>query len=100
MPLQPPPSTRQRTRKGAAPRAATPPAGGTPALPLPHELDESVGHVASAPDPVIEQASKDIEAGLVDTDMRATPGLDAARRRRLVPTPDPKVTSTPRTPRR
>ena len=33
------------------------------------------------------QAKRDIDAGLVDTDMRATPGLDAALRARLVPGP-------------
>lgn len=53
-------------------------------LPLPHERDESTGQVAAQPDPVIVQAHKDIEAGLVDTDLRATPGLDAARRDALL----------------
>ena len=52
---------------------------------LPHERDEFVGEVSSAPDPRLVQAKKDIDAGLVDTDMRATPGLDAARREALVP---------------
>jgi hypothetical protein len=33
------------------------------------------------------QAQRDIENGLVDTDMHATPGLDAKRRARLVPGP-------------
>jgi hypothetical protein len=32
----------------------------------------------------MEHGRRDLEAGLVDTDMRATPGLDAQRRRRLV----------------
>jgi hypothetical protein len=36
------------------------------------------------------QAQRDIAAGLVDTDMRATPGLDAKRRARLVPGPGGK----------
>jgi hypothetical protein len=53
-------------------------------LALPHERDESIGHTAEQPDPVIVQAHKDIEAGLVDTDLRATPGLDAARRDAMV----------------
>jgi hypothetical protein len=44
-------------------------------------------YTADAPDPVIQQAKRDIDAGLVDTDMRATAGLDAARRVRLVPGP-------------
>jgi len=54
-------------------------------LPLPHEIDESTPSVASEPDPVMVQAHLDIEAGMVDTDMRATPGLDAQRRASLVP---------------
>jgi hypothetical protein len=53
-------------------------------LPLPHERDESTGG-APAPTPeVIRQAARDIEAGLVDTDLRATPGLDAPRRDALL----------------
>jgi hypothetical protein len=40
--------------------------------------------VAPAPDPVI-QAKRDIDAGKVDTDMQATPCLDAKRRADLVP---------------
>ncbi len=55
------------------------------ALPLPHERDQSTNSVADKPDPVMVQASRDIEAGMVDTDMRATPGLDAQRRAELVP---------------
>ncbi|MES2584090.1 MAG: hypothetical protein V4627_15310 [Pseudomonadota bacterium] len=54
---------------------------------LPHERDESTTNVAEAPDPVIQQAKRDIDAGLVDTDMRATPGLDAELRRKMVPGP-------------
>ena len=61
--------------------------------PLPHERDQAAGQVSSAPDPIIEQASRDLDAGMVDTDMRATPGLDAARRARLVPTPAPDATA-------
>lgn len=53
-------------------------------LKLPHERDESVGAAGRTPRRVMEQARRDLEAGLVDTDMRATPGLDAPRRRRLV----------------
>jgi hypothetical protein len=55
------------------------------ALPLPHERDESANSVPAAPDPVMQQAKRDIDAGKVDTDMRATPGLDAKRRGELVP---------------
>jgi hypothetical protein len=61
---------------------------------LPHEHDESVGQTAQQPDPVMVQAKRDIDAGLVDTDMRATPGLDAARRERLVPGPGGKPPGT------
>jgi hypothetical protein len=53
-------------------------------LPLPHEHDQRTGEVDPQPDDVIRQAKDDIEAGQVDTDMRTTPGLDAARRARLV----------------
>ena len=65
---------------------------------LPHERDESNRNVAHKPDPRIEQAKRDIDAGLVDTDMRATAGLDAKRREQLVPGPGGKPPSTP-TPR-
>lgn len=67
-------------RPAARPSAGN--AGGK--LPLPHERDQSRGQVASEPDPVIEQAHKDLQAGQVDTDLRATGGLDAARRTRIV----------------
>ena len=60
------------------------------ALPLPHERDESAHNVAEKPDPVMVQAHRDLEAGMVDTDMHATPGLDAERRRKLVPGPGGK----------
>ena len=60
------------------------------ALPLPHERDESAHNVAEKPDPMMVQAHRDLEAGMVDTDMHATPGLDAERRRKLVPGPGGK----------
>jgi hypothetical protein len=74
----------------ATPTQTTPP-GKTdePTPKLPHERDQSEGEVATQPDPQIVQAQRDIDAGLVDTDMRATPGLDAERREQLVPTPAP-----------
>ena len=59
-------------------------------LALPHERDESTNTTATAPDPKMVQAKRDIDAGLVDTDMHATPGLDAARREQLVPGPGGK----------
>jgi hypothetical protein len=54
---------------------------------LPADGDEDAHYTANAPDPVMQQAKRDIDAGLVDTDMRATPGLDAALRAELVPGP-------------
>jgi hypothetical protein len=62
-------------------------------LPLPHERDESVSATATPPDATIEQARRDIDAGKVDTDMRAIPGLDAENRARLVPGPAGKTRS-------
>ena len=62
-----------------------------PPLSLPHERDESGEASAAAPDPVMAQAKRDLDAGLVDTDMRATPGLDAKRRATLVPGPGGKT---------
>lgn len=53
-------------------------------LPLPHERDESSPVTNPQPDPMIEQAGRDLESGQVDTDLRATPGLDATRRRTLL----------------
>lgn len=64
------------------------------ALPLPHERDESTNSVANAPDAVMEQAKRDLDAGMVDTDMRATPGLDSRRRARMVPGPGGKPPSS------
>jgi hypothetical protein len=46
---------------------------------LPHERDESPeGATHQKPRSVIRQAAEDIERGLVDTDRRATPGLQKA----------------------
>lgn len=89
-------------RPPAAPRDPRPaPVDGT-GLPLPHERDEAAGqgHVAPGPDPLIRQAGQDLASGQVDTDMRATPGLDAERRRGMVPTPGPAERPDPRPPRR
>ena len=70
--------------KAKHPAAATRTPMARPKLKLPHERDESVGAAGQAPRKIIEQARRDLEAGQVDTDMRATPGLDAQRRRKLV----------------
>lgn len=46
---------------------------------LPHERDESPqGAPSQKTHSVIRQAAEDIERGLVDTDRRATPGLQKA----------------------
>lgn len=67
--------------------AATTPAAPAATPPLPHEQEQSPGHVNPVPQPEIAQAQRDIEAGQVDTDLRATPGLDAPRRDQLVKKP-------------
>lgn len=85
---QPPPPAKKPPREkppvapGSEPEAVG--ASGSE-LPLPHERDEAPHESAPRPDPQMRQAGKDLEAGQVDTDMRATPGLDAQRRERLVP---------------
>jgi len=66
-------------------------------LPLPHERDESTDpapDASDASDGSMAQAKRDIDAGLVDTDMRATPGLSAELRARLVPGPGGKPPSS------
>lgn len=64
-------------------------------LQLPHERDQSVrgdstgshgtGAAGERQREVIGQAGDDLKQGQVDTDLRATPGLDAERRDRMVP---------------
>lgn len=77
-------------RNAKAPTAVGKPplAGGDPdagvGLALPHEHDESIGEVNPRPDPTIAQAHRDLEAGQVDTDLRSTPGLDAAGRQAIL----------------
>lgn len=66
------------------------PAQGKP-LPLPHERDESTSSTAEEPRDVICQAAIDLKRGLVDTDMRATPGLDSTRREALLAQTLPKA---------
>lgn len=61
-----------------------------PRLALPHERDESTAATSEAPDPMMVLASRDIAAGMVDTDMRATPGQNAELRERMVPGPGGK----------
>ena len=88
-------STNPRSRRPVGRQTATPPRGvkaplSAPGLALLHERDESTNAAASTPDPKMVQAKRDIDAGLVDTDMHATPGQNAALRERMVPGPGGK----------
>jgi hypothetical protein len=71
------------------PRSARPGTQPPADLPLPHERDQSAHATAAKPDKVIAQAKRDLDAGMVDTDMHATAGIDAQRREAMVPTPTP-----------
>jgi nitrogen fixation protein FixH len=62
-----------------------PPEDGKTPLKLPHENDQDTDMTDDVPDPQILQAYKDLKRGLVDTDMRATPGQDADQRAKDVP---------------
>lgn len=44
--------------------------GGSPALPLPHDRDESTTEQQHPVDPAMEQARQDVKKGLQDTDLR------------------------------
>lgn len=44
---------------------------------MPHERDESDNSQASEPREVMQQAYKDIQNGLVDTDLRAQRGVES-----------------------
>lgn len=70
-----------------APDAQTSPQRGavTPQGPsLPHERDQQNRNTDTPPNDHIERAARDLGQGQVDTDLRATPGLDADRRGGLV----------------
>lgn len=100
-PPSPKPGPTARTHTGMPPPAAAEPLP-PENLPLPHERDEASGQTSRQPDPIIQQAKRDIDRNLVDTDMRATPGLDAERRKALVAGADDDVqpAQRPRTVRR
>ena len=99
MPTEPPTRPLQK-RIAAQPEAKPEPGirklGPHDGLALPHERDETPKAGTAAPDPVMVQAKRDIDAGMVDTDMHATPGLDAELRARLVPGPGGKPPSSRR----
>jgi hypothetical protein len=91
-------SVSPKGRRHVGRQVATPPRAAkaprlNPDLPLPHERDQSIDATATAPDPKMVQAKRDLDNGMVDTDMRATPGLDAKRRARHVPGPGGKPPS-------
>ena len=51
---------------------------------LPHDRDQQAAATDPDPNPHIDRAARDLAQGQVDTDLRATPGLDAERRGDLV----------------
>lgn len=88
-------TTNEGIRRPGGQQMAIPPLGAkappsSAGLKLPHERDESIDDTAKTPDPMMVQAKRDIDTGLVDTDMHSTPGLDAERRASLVPGPGGK----------
>lgn len=85
-----PRSRRPVGRQVAAPPRGTKAPGSAAGLARPHERNESTDASTQDPDPIMAQAKRDIDAGMVDTDMRATPGLDVKLRTRLVPSPGGK----------
>jgi hypothetical protein len=64
---------------------STPPKADDEHMELPHERDQSTENTSAEPDADMKQATKDLAEGQVDTDMRASPGLDAAQREQYVP---------------
>jgi len=51
---------------------------------LPHDRDQQAASTDAEPNAHIKRAARDLKQGQVDTDLRATPGLDAERRGDLV----------------
>ena len=47
-----------------------------PDPPLPHERDETATGESALPQPLMEQARRDIESGQQDTDLHGTRGLE------------------------
>ena len=54
------------------------------AMRMPFEQDQSSDSSAERPHEKMRQAKKDLDAGLVDTDLRGSPGQDAERQRELL----------------
>ncbi len=71
---------------------------------MPFEQDQSSDSSAEQPHDKMRQAKKDLDAGMVDTDLRNSPGQDAERQRELLerekarstggPYPDPERRSS------
>jgi len=85
LPVAQPPSPANLVSRTPRAAGSEPDAPAEEHLQMPHERDEDADITDGKVDPVILQASKDLDRGLVDTDMRATPGLDARKRDRDVP---------------
>lgn len=75
-----------RTIRGQ-PASEQPPPGGDEtddAMRMPFEQDQSSDSSADEPHDKMRQAKKDLDAGLVDTDLRNSPGQDAERQKELL----------------
>ena len=70
-----------------APRTDTPTTRLRNQQPLAADPAATVSTTAAQPDPLMSQAKRDLDRGLVDTDMHGIAGLDARRRACLVPGP-------------
>jgi len=94
-----PPETKveQRVLSKGPTAPGQPGADGSDEVQMPHERDESVGGDSTSGQGsgaagenqrrVAQRAADDLEQGQVDTDLRATPGLDAERRGRIAGPP-------------
>lgn len=51
---------------------------------LPHDRDQQAASAGAEPNAHMARAARDLKQGQVDTDLRATPGLDAERRGGMV----------------
>lgn len=79
------PPLRRRPPRAADPSAdAAQPAPARPLPAMPHERDQALGSTAAKPDPVVQQAARDIKAGLVNTDLYGMEGMGAEEQQRLL----------------
>jgi hypothetical protein len=62
---------------------------------LPHDRDQQAASTDAEPNSHIGQAADDLKQGQVDTDLRATPGLDAERRGDMVDGGERGASDTP-----